>query len=60
MKRILVYSLANLEPKKSYALIKRIFKEKTYNEIKSGKIKISQMEFKVDNETRYMDRRGLF
>lgn len=46
IKRTLVYALENMEAKKSYALLKRIFKEKTYVELKSGKLTLAAMDLK--------------
>lgn len=46
IKRVIMYALENLDAKKSYALIRRVLKEKTFNDLKSGKLKLAEMDLK--------------
>lgn len=53
IKKAILYAMNNLNKKQSFMLIKRLLKEKNFNDLKSGKKTISNLEFKVENIMKY-------
>lgn len=48
MKKTMTFVLENFKPNSAYLLIKRLFKEKTFNDLKANKVTLSQLNFKVN------------
>ncbi|CAF0964391.1 unnamed protein product [Brachionus calyciflorus] len=50
IKKVIDYSVNNLNPRQAYKLIKQVIREKNFNDLKSGKKTLDQIEIKKVNE----------
>lgn len=57
VKRTIAYALKNLNSAQAFTFVKRILKEKTYSELKSGKRSLNEIDFKdLDLDQSFADK----